>query len=99
MRSPSSRAEVACRFKGMSEFELDIPLRAGQGQAVGQDGGLTGVPELRVADFGTRRRHSFLWQDNVVIGAEHRAGRAFHRDFEYYLAYRAQPGKRWGLMP
>lgn len=23
-------------------------------------------PELRIADFGTRRRHSFLWQDWCV---------------------------------
>ncbi len=27
---------------------------------------LRGTPDLRIADFGTRRRHSFLWQDWCV---------------------------------
>ncbi|WP_295049288.1 nicotinate phosphoribosyltransferase, partial [uncultured Paracoccus sp.] len=27
---------------------------------------LRGLPDLRIADFGTRRRHSFLWQDWAV---------------------------------
>ena len=59
-------------FKGMSEFELDILYAQSEDQALGQDGAAARVPELRVGDFGTRRRHSFLWQEYVVNGDERR---------------------------
>ena len=45
-------------FKGMSEFELDILYAQAKAKLWGKIERLTGVPELRVADFGTRRRHA-----------------------------------------
>ena len=35
------------------------------------------VPELRIADFGTRRRHSFLWQDWCVQAMQEGLGQSF----------------------
>ena len=79
-------------FKGMSEFELDILYAQAKAKLWGKIERLTGVPELRVADFGTRRRHSFLWQEYVVMAHEHRAGRAFYRHLQYLSGLQTQPG-------
>src|SRR5271156_3528252 len=49
---------------------------------------LTGVPELRVADFGTRRRHSFLWQEYVVMAMNTALGEHFTGTSNTYLAYK-----------
>ena len=38
---------------------------------------LRGVDGLRIADFGTRRRHSFLWQDWCVQAMTERLGETF----------------------
>ncbi len=38
---------------------------------------LKGIDELRIADFGTRRRHSFLWQDWCVRAMQEGLGSAF----------------------
>ncbi len=38
---------------------------------------LRGVEGLRIADFGTRRRHSFLWQDWCVQAMTERLGNTF----------------------
>ena len=35
------------------------------------------VPDLRIADFGTRRRHSFLWQDWCVQAMREGLGDSF----------------------
>ena len=54
-------------LKGMSEFELDILYARAKTRLWGKIESLRGVPGLAVADFGTRRRHSFqLWQEFVV---------------------------------
>src|SRR5450631_1041082 len=38
---------------------------------------LRGVPGLKVADFGTRRRHSFLWQEYAVKAMRDTLGSSF----------------------
>jgi len=38
---------------------------------------LRSLPDLRIADFGTRRRHSFLWQDWAVQAMQEGLGEAF----------------------
>src|SRR6201999_3577393 len=49
---------------------------------------LSGVPELSLSDFGTRRRHSFLWQEYVVKAARDLLGGAFKGTSNTYLAYK-----------
>jgi nicotinate phosphoribosyltransferase len=53
-------------LKKLSEFGLDILYAKAKTKLWTKIERLRGVPNLRVADFGTRRRHSFLWQEYVV---------------------------------
>src|SRR5271167_4932533 len=53
-------------LKKLSEFGLDILYAKAKTKLWNKIERLRGVPDLRVADFGTRRRHSFLWQEYVV---------------------------------
>jgi nicotinate phosphoribosyltransferase len=75
-------------FKGMSEFELDILYAQAKAKLWGKIERLTGIPELRVADFGTRRRHSFLWQEYVVMAMNTALGDHFTGTSNTYLAYK-----------
>ena len=50
----------------MSEFELDILYARAKAKLWTKIDMLRAAPDLGLADFGTRRRHSFLWQEYVV---------------------------------
>jgi nicotinate phosphoribosyltransferase len=54
-------------LKTLSEFGLDILYAKAKTKLWGKIERLRGVPGLTLADFGTRRRHSFLWQEYVVL--------------------------------
>ena len=49
---------------------------------------LRGVPHLSISDFGTRRRHSFLWQEYVVKAMSDVLGANFAGSSNTYLAYK-----------
>ena len=49
---------------------------------------LRGVPDLNVSDFGTRRRHSFLWHEYVVNAMRDVLGHGFTGSSNTYLAYK-----------
>jgi len=48
---------------------------------------LRGVPGLNVSDFGTRRRHSFLWQEYGVKAMSDVLGENFIGSSNTYMAY------------
>ena len=75
-------------LKGMSEFELDILYARAKSRLWGKIESLRDVPGLAVADFGTRRRHSFLWQEFVVEAMHAELGAAFTGTSNTYLAYK-----------
>ncbi|WP_417207775.1 nicotinate phosphoribosyltransferase [Antarctobacter sp.] len=50
----------------MGRFELQVLYARAMTKLWQKVEHLRTVPELRIADFGTRRRHSFLWQDWCV---------------------------------
>jgi nicotinate phosphoribosyltransferase len=50
----------------MGRFELQVLYARAMTKLWEKIEKLREVPELRIADFGTRRRHSFLWQDWCV---------------------------------
>ncbi|MCE8007466.1 nicotinate phosphoribosyltransferase [Aestuariivita sp.] len=50
----------------MARFELQVLYARAMTQLWGKIQRLRVQPDLRIADFGTRRRHSFLWQDWCV---------------------------------
>ena len=51
---------------GMRQFELQILYARGMTKLWEKIEHLRKIENLRLADFGTRRRHSFLWQDWAV---------------------------------
>lgn len=54
-------------LKDMGRFELQVLYARAMTRLWEKIEGLRGLgPDLRIADFGTRRRHSFLWQDWCV---------------------------------
>src|ERR1700738_2600101 len=64
-------------LKRLSEFGLDILYARAKTKLWSKIERLRGVPDLSVADFGTRRRHSFLWQEYVVVAMAANLGSNF----------------------
>jgi nicotinate phosphoribosyltransferase len=75
-------------LKDMSEFELDILYARAKTRLWGKIESLRGVPGLAVADFGTRRRHSFLWQEFVVEAMHSELKGTFTGTSNTFLAYK-----------
>jgi len=86
----SSMSELKTRasLKRLSEFELDILYSRAKTKLWEKMERLRGVPGLRVSDFGTRRRHSFLWQEYVVKAMSDVLGSNFTGTSNTYLAYK-----------
>src|SRR5215471_8891576 len=82
--------ELRTRFalKDLNEFELDILYARAKTRLWEKMARLRGVPCLRVSDFGTRRRHSFLWQEYVVNAMTDVLGASFTGTSNTYLAYK-----------
>ncbi len=53
-------------LKGMGYFELQVLYARAMTRVWEKIERLRELPDLRISDFGTRRRHSFLWQDWCV---------------------------------
>ncbi len=49
-------------MRGMGRFEVDVTYARAKAKMWEKVLRLAKLPELKIADFGTRRRHSFLWQ-------------------------------------
>ena len=75
-------------LKLLSEFELDILYARAKTRLWEKMARLRGVPGLSVSDFGTRRRHSFLWQEYVVKAMSDVLGTTFKGTSNTYLAYK-----------
>ena len=75
-------------LKHLSEFELDILYARAKTRLWEKMERLRGVPRLSVSDFGTRRRHSFLWQEYVVKAMSDVLGANFAGSSNTYLAYK-----------
>ncbi len=75
-------------MKKLREFGLDILYARAKTKLWGKIERLRGVPGLAVADFGTRRRHSFLWQEYVVNAMKSNLGEAFTGTSNAFLAHK-----------
>ncbi|MBD3786248.1 MAG: nicotinate phosphoribosyltransferase [Sphingomonadales bacterium] len=53
-------------LKAMGRFELQVLYARAMTRVWEKIEALRALPNLRIADFGTRRRHGFLWQDWCV---------------------------------
>jgi nicotinate phosphoribosyltransferase len=76
------------QLKTLSEFGLDILYARAKTKLWSKIERLRGVPGLSVADFGTRRRHSFLWQEYVVVAMAANLGRGFIGTSNAFLAHK-----------
>ena len=83
-----SELKTRASLKHLSEFELDILYARAKTRLWEKMARLRGVPSLSVSDFGTRRRHSFLWQEFVVKAMSDVLGSSFKGTSNTYLAYK-----------
>jgi nicotinate phosphoribosyltransferase len=75
-------------LKRLSELELDILYARAKTKLWEKMERLRGVPRLNISDFGTRRRHSFLWHEYVVTAMSDVLGARFAGSSNTYLAYK-----------
>ena len=80
--------KTRAQLKTLSEFGLDILYARAKTKLWGKIERLRGVPGLSVADFGTRRRHSFLWQEYVVVAMAANLGSNFIGTSNAFLAHK-----------
>jgi nicotinate phosphoribosyltransferase len=75
-------------LKQLSELELDILYARAKTRLWEKMARLRGVPDLSISDFGTRRRHSFLWHEYVVNAMRDTLDEGFTGTSNAYLAYK-----------
>jgi nicotinate phosphoribosyltransferase len=80
--------KTRAHLKKLGEFGLDILYARAKTKLWSKIERLSGVPELRLADFGTRRRHSFLWQEYVVEAMASNLGPNFIGTSNAFLAHK-----------
>ncbi|MEP0566266.1 MAG: nicotinate phosphoribosyltransferase, partial [Paracoccaceae bacterium] len=64
-------------LKDLGKFELQVLYAQAMTRTWEKIERLRGITDLKLADFGTRRRHSFLWQDWCVQAMTEGLGNAF----------------------
>ena len=74
----------------MGRFELQVLYARATTRLWEKIERLRGVEALGIADFGTRRRHSFLWQDWCVQAMQEGLGRAFTGTSNCLIAMRRE---------
>src|SRR5215470_15440509 len=80
--------KTRAQLKMLSEFGIDILYARAKTKLWNKIERLRGVPGLSVADFGTRRRHSFLWQEYVVVAMASNLGSNFIGTSNAFLAHK-----------
>jgi len=83
-----SELKTRVALKRLTELELDILYARAKARLWEKMERLRGTPGLRISDFGTRRRHSFLWQEYVVLAMSDVLGPGFIGTSNTYLAYK-----------
>ena len=77
-------------LKGMGRFELQVLYARAMTRVWEKVERLRRIEGLRLADFGTRRRHSFLWQDWCVQALMEGLGSAFAGTSNCLIAMRRE---------
>jgi nicotinate phosphoribosyltransferase len=73
-------------LKGLGQFTLDVIYARAKSKMWDKVQQLRQYPGLRISDFGTRRRHSFLWQRWCVQALKEGIGNAFTGSSNVLLA-------------
>jgi nicotinate phosphoribosyltransferase len=77
-------------LNGMGRFELQVLYARAMTHLWKKIERLRQIPDLSIADFGTRRRHSFLWQDWCVQAMMEGLGPAFTGTSNCLIAMRRE---------
>jgi nicotinate phosphoribosyltransferase len=77
-------------LKGMGKFELQVLYARAMTKLWEKIERLRTEPNLRVADFGTRRRHSHMWQDWCVQAMNEGLGESFTGTSNCLIAMRRE---------
>jgi nicotinate phosphoribosyltransferase len=72
----------------LNEMELDVLYARAKTRLWDKIERLRAVPEVRISEFGTRRRHSFLWQEYVVQAMRATLGDSLSGSSNAFLAYK-----------
>ena len=73
-------------LKGFGRFALDVVYARAKAKLWSKVERLRALPDLRISDFGTRRRHSFLWQRWCVEALKEGLGESFSGTSNVLLA-------------
>jgi nicotinate phosphoribosyltransferase len=72
----------------LNEMELDVLYARAKTRLWQKIERLRTVPEVSISEFGTRRRHSFLWQEYVVETMRATLGESMAGSSNTFLAYK-----------
>jgi len=78
--------------KGLGKFELQVLYARAMTRVWEKLGRLKSLAGVSIADFGTRRRHGFLWPGLVRAGDDGRARPAFLGTSNCLIAMRREGG-------
>ncbi len=83
-----SEMKTRAALAELNELELDVLYARAKTRLWDKIELLRAVPGLRLSDFGTRRRHSFLWQEYCVQALSRALGPALSGTSNTALAYK-----------
>lgn len=83
-----SELKTRAALAGLTELELDVLYARAKTRLWDKIELLRTDSTLRVSDFGTRRRHSFLWQEYAVLALRNSLGTAMTGTSNTHLAYK-----------
>jgi nicotinate phosphoribosyltransferase len=83
-----SELKTRAALSTLNELELDVLYARAKTRLWEKIELLRKVPELRISEFGTRRRHSFLWQEYAVQVMRVALGESLSGTSNTFLAYK-----------
>lgn len=83
-----SELRTRAALSKLSEMELDVLYARAKTKLWDKIERLHEFPDVRISEFGTRRRHSFLWQEYVVLAMRSRLGASVSGSSNTFLAYK-----------
>jgi nicotinate phosphoribosyltransferase len=83
-----SEMKTRAGLSTLNELELDVLYARAKSKLWDKIERLRAVPEVRISEFGTRRRHSFLWQEYVIEVMRVALGASLSGTSNTFLAYK-----------
>jgi nicotinate phosphoribosyltransferase len=83
-----SEMKTRAALATLSELELDVLYARAKTKLWDKIEKLRGAPGVSISEFGTRRRHSFLWQEYVVEAMRAALGKSLAGTSNTFLAYK-----------